>query len=485
MSKKEISREELESILSAHNISFSDIAKIANMVNGSNDDTAEAAVIKKEKKEPATIEYSLTKVSYPDFVVTKKSKIQTKELVIAPSCDGYFVRTLRKGGSWEVEQLSGEAWVSFFSDCPTDKLLTLPKEFYIATLERGKVFGDGLLEYFKIPHIKEMIKDKCAPKYEWIQFKQYNSWPNREHDIREQARIYSFFPVIYKEFFNHESRKVRDCIKREPGMVLFVYRVYGIEKTRDFINNYNLCLYDDLLSCCYASGKSLYDSLVEEEIYNKIYDRRTNDDSDRGRLWNDLCRYIADFPCIRMDYETFKEYVLYESYRMGYSNLRNFLTEWNDTLRMQQTLFGKFKEKYPTCLPVYHNKLVRRISGTSVYKDKAFISKFQASAEKLVKYNWENKFYKFIVPKTPNDVIEEADMQSNCLVNAHYMERVVGGTSILVFMRRKEQSDRSYITMEIVGNKINQAYLASNRIPSATDKTNIKEYAEHFKLLYE
>lgn len=486
MSKKEISREELESILSAHNISFSDIAKIANMVNSSNDDTTEAAVIKKEKKEPATIEYTLTKISYPDFVITKKSKIQTKELVVAPSCDGYFVRTLRKGGGWEVEQLSGEAWASFFSDCPTDKLLTLPEEFYIGTLERGKVFGDGLLKYFETSHIKEMIKDKCAPKYDWNQFKQYSSWSSRADDVKEQAKIYSFFPIIYKEFFNHESRKVRDCIKKEPGMVLFVYRVYGIEKTRDFINNYNLCLYDDLLSSnYYASGRTLNDQLVEEEIYNKIYDRHTNSDSDKGRLWSSFSQYIADFPYIRMDYETFKEYVLYESYRMGYSNLRSFLNEWNDVLRMQKTLFGKFKEKYPTCLPVYHNKLVRRTSGTTIYKDVTFISNFQKTAEKLEKYNWENKLYKFIIPKNPNDVIEEADMQSNCLVNAHYIERVVGGTSILVFMRKKEQLDRSYITMEIVGNKINQAYLSSNHIPSAADKVNIKEYAEHFKLLYE
>ena len=486
MSKKEVTREELESILSAHNISFSDIAKIANMVNTSSNEEQDAPIIKKEKKDAPTIEYTLTKISYPDFVVTKKSKIQTKELVIAPSCDGYFVRTLRKGGGWEVEQLSGEAWASFFSDCPTDKLLKLPDEFYVGTLERGRVFGNGLLTYFAIPGIKNMIKDKCAPQYDWEQFKQYDSYVSRQDNIKEQARIYSLFPVIYKEFFNHESRKIRELIKKEPGMALFVYRVYGIEKARDFINNYNLCLYDDLLYNRYYGYRHIdTDPLVEEEIYNKIYNRLTSDKADKGNLYDSLSEYMVNIPFIRMDYETFKEYFLYESYRMGYDNLNNFLNEWNDSLRMQKTLFGKFKDKYPTCLPVYHNKLCRRTNGSAIYKDSKFIASFQETANKLEKYNWENKLYQFMVPKTPNDVIEEADMQSNCLVNAHYMERVVGGTSILVFMRKKEQLDHSYITMEIVGDKINQAYLASNHSPNKEDKENIKEYAEHFKLLYE
>lgn len=487
MSNKEVTREELESILSAHNISFSDIAKIANMVNTSSNEEQDIPVIKKEKKEVPTIEYTLTKVSYPDFVVTKKSKTQTKELVIAPSCDGYFVRTLRKGGGWEVEQLSGEAWASFFSDCPTDKLLKLPDEFYIEILERGRVFGSGLLTYFAIPGIKNMIKDRCAPLYKWEQFKQYDSYASRQDDIREQASIYSLFPTIYREFFNHESRKVRDLIKKEPGMALFVYRVYGIEKTRDFINNYNLCLYEDILSWGYygCGYKNIGDPLVEEEIYNKVYDRHTSNETDKGNLWNSLVKYMVNLPFIRMDYETFKEYFLYESYRMGYDKLSSFLNEWNDSLKMQKTLFGKFKDKYPACLPVYHNKLCRRTSGFTIYKDNKFIENFKEAANKLEKYNWENKLYKFIIPQTPNDVVEEADMQSNCLVNAHYMERVIGGTSVLVFMRKREQLDHSYITMEIVGDKINQAYLASNNRPNKEDRQNIKEYAEHFKLAYD
>ena len=65
------------------------------------------------------------------------------------------------------------------------------------------------------------------------------------------------------------------------------------------------------------------------------------------------------------------------------------------------------------------------------------------------------------------------------------MERVIGGTSVLVFMRKREQLDHSYITMEIVGDKINQAYLASNNRPNKEDRQNIKEYAEHFKLAYD
>ena len=477
--KKEVTKEELEAILSAHNISFSDIAKIATTIKEQPVEEKTKVRISKPKTTPTAPTYEITKMSYPDFVVTKKTKMQTRELVIAPSCDGFFIRTLKQNGQWDVDTVDGNKWATFWADCESEKMPILPEEFYVNQLERGKTYGDALISYLNFPNIKNMIKDRCAPKFKQEQFggRPHYYYGGIENDIVQQTKIYSLLPLIYKEYHNNQSKKIRDLVKRDPGMLIYVYRIYGIEKARDFIKHYNMCLYDNPLSTeTYRYGDY---SFEDQDTINKFY----GTPEERKIVSSFLCK----IPMIRMDYETFKEYVLYESYRFGYSSMNQFAQDWNDTLRMEQNQFGKIKEKYPDNLPVMHNKLIRRGSNRTYYKDAMFIEKFKERAKELKEYNWnpEEGKYKFIVPQVPTDVLEEADMQSNCLVTANYMQRVVNKTSIIIFMRNKETPDRSYITIEIIGDTITQAYLASNRIPHERDKVEIRKYAEHLGIKYD
>lgn len=479
----DITIEKLKSILSSNNISFSDISKIANIMN-TDDQVKKETTIKQKITKSEPPKYSLSKVSYPDFVITRKSKTQTKELVIAPSCDGYFIRTLKQNGQWDVENLNEDNYCSFMSDFPTKEKLSLPEDFYVRHIEKGKVFGDALLKYLKINGIKNMIKDKCAPPFDIGQFKSsYWGWgPN----IRSLIKLYSSIPLLYKEIIHTGTQKMKDLLRNCPAMIVMIYRVYGIEKARDFIKHYNLCLYD------FGTGgwnggrhKAIYD---DDELYSKV----TNLEKDEN-TWSpnsesaDITQYIwAKIPLFKMDYERFKEYFFYESYRMGYSSLDSFVSIWTDTLRMEWTIFGKIKEKYPKNLPVYHNKMVRRLNNFRYNQDETFKKRFIETSEKLKKYEYcpNESTYQWIIPKTVEDVVEEADSQSNCLVSCNYMQRVLDGTSILVFMRKKEDPDSSYITMEICNGAITQAYLASNKNPCKEDREQIKIYADHFGLVY-
>ena len=86
MSKQSIGIEEIQKIMQENNLSFSDIAKIAAGMNN-------GIITEKEKSAVKEIGYEITSVSYPDFTVTKTTATQTKILVIAPSCNGYFIKT--------------------------------------------------------------------------------------------------------------------------------------------------------------------------------------------------------------------------------------------------------------------------------------------------------------------------------------------------------------------------------------------------------
>lgn len=482
MSKNQpLSKEELEAILKAHNLDFSDIAKIANTIKASSTEETETTTLKAPKKVTSSLTYEITKLSYPDFVITKKTTAQTKELVVAPSCDGLFIRTLRKGGSWDVEQLNGENYALFMSDVPTDKLLELPDEFYIKTLERGKVFGDGLVQYLSDETIKRMIKDKCAPMFDKDQYASHRYYYGDSlKNIKKQKEIYNVFPIIYKEYAHSQSKQIIHLIKEAPGLVMFVYKNYGLDKARDFIEHCDLCMYDFKSGYCDCGYYNSH-NYTNQEVFAKVC-------GDGKGVYETIKKYLPSrLPLINMDYESFKEYFLYESYRIGYASYSDFLSTWDDTLVMEYAFFGKIKEKYPKDLPIYHNKLVRRKNNYKYYNEPVFKSSFEKAAAKCKKFAWDSQEseYKYIVPLTTEDVVEEADQQSNCLVNANYMQRVIDGTSILVFMRKKKDVEHSFITMEICGNTIHQAYLASNAIPSREMKAEIAKYAEHFNLEYQ
>ena len=485
MSKNQtLNKEELEAILKAHNLDFSDIAKIANTIKASNTDETGTITLKTPKKVAASLTYEITKLSYPDFVVTKKTTTQTKELVVAPSCDGLFIRTLRKGGSWDVEQLNGENYALFMSSVPTTQHLELPDGFYVRTLERGKVFGDSLVQYLSDEIIKRMIKDKCAPmfdKYQYqYQYANHYCYGDDQKDIKKQKEIYNVFPIIYKEYAHSQSKQIIHLIKEKPGLVMFVYKNYGLDKARDFIKHCDLCMYDFKRGYCGYGYYNPY-NYTNQEVFDRVC-------GDGKGVYETIQKYLPScLPLINMDYESFKEYSLYESYRIGYESYSDFLRVWHDTLVMEYTFFGKIKEKYPKDLPIYHNKLVRRKNNYKYYNEPIFKSNFEKAAAKCKKFAWnpQEGEYEYIVPLTTEDVVEEADQQSNCLVNANYMQRVIDGASTLVFMRKKKDIDHSFITMEIYGDAIRQAYLASNVSPSYTMKTEIAKYAKHFNLEYQ
>ena len=86
MSKQSVGIEEIQKIMQENNLSFSDIAKIAAGMNN-------GIIAEKEKPVTKEIGYEITSASYPDFTVTKTTATQTKILVIAPSCNGYFIKT--------------------------------------------------------------------------------------------------------------------------------------------------------------------------------------------------------------------------------------------------------------------------------------------------------------------------------------------------------------------------------------------------------
>jgi hypothetical protein len=90
----------------------------------------------------------------------------------------------------------------------------------------------------------------------------------------------------------------------------------------------------------------------------------------------------------------------------------------------------------------------------------------------LKKYLYESEELTVILPEKWSDLINEGRSNHNC-VGTLYVDRYENGTSNIFFIRRKEQPERSYITVELNADceKTVQAFYSHNR--RITDKRDL------------
>ena len=84
---------------------------------------------------------------------------------------------------------------------------------------------------------------------------------------------------------------------------------------------------------------------------------------------------------------------------------------------------------------------------------------------------------KVIIPTTVDEFISEAEQQNNCVARM-YMPKVIENTTNIVFVRRENDIEKSYITCEVRDGHIIQ-YLAKN------NSRNYDEIGAEFKRLYQ
>lgn len=110
--------------------------------------------------------------------------------------------------------------------------------------------------------------------------------------------------------------------------------------------------------------------------------------------------------------------------------------------------------------------------------------KFKQVYPELEKYSFEDSDLKVLVPHTPMDMIQESIMNHNCL--SSYIHNFAEGKTNIFFIRRKEELDKSYITVELNSTMCDyrQAYYSCNQpVTKKSDLTFIKNWMENNKKL--
>ena len=89
---------------------------------------------------------------------------------------------------------------------------------------------------------------------------------------------------------------------------------------------------------------------------------------------------------------------------------------------------------------------------------------------------YEDSQYRMIWPKQLIDLCKEAEAQHSCLWN--YLKEASAGESFILFMRKANNPEKSYITVEIVGNTIFQALRKYNKELNEDEMRWLEHYAE-------
>ena len=430
------SKEQIIEFLEGRNLvkEFAAEADILKEVKDAEEET------KKSKKRSETT-WELTMNNYPDFVIRKITGRSWKMLVVMVSKGVGYLKDSKGSKKLTVDDV--DLLAGFLRGMPK---IEIPNS-WIDYLGSGIVEAKSLLYILIHPDIMEGYKNHCGPQYkrnvECIKAeKVYNNWQT----------AYSMHANLMKKYST--NRKALDLIISSPNFVKDIKERWGIDNVYDYLDHFTLSLVQ-LSKNRYGWNSEKYESLDVYDYY--------------GRTKESL------IPKCDMQYTRFRDYALYDAYRLGYGdNINSFFNVWDDTLNMEKLIYDKIKDKYPENLQTLHDILAYKAKLLKQEIDK---KKFQAQVEKACQYEDAVGDYVFIAPKVVQDFYDEAEMQQNCL--ASYVDRFTNGECIIMFMRMKNTPEESLVTIEVRSGKVIQQYQSRNRLTTEEQKAAIEQWIKN------
>lgn len=137
-----------------------------------------------------------------------------------------------------------------------------------------------------------------------------------------------------------------------------------------------------------------------------------------------------------------------------------------DYVRISDMMDLKF-DKYPTDIKKAHDEVSNAYSVIMSENEEKF---FKKTMEKHKYLEYEDDDFVILLPKKPLDLAKEGTNQRNCV--STYARRVAEEKCVIVFMRKKEDPNSSYITIEVVNNNPVQIRGFANSIVSNQKELN-------------
>lgn len=136
---------------------------------------------------------------------------------------------------------------------------------------------------------------------------------------------------------------------------------------------------------------------------------------------------------------------------------------------------------YPKNLKERHDQLTEEQNERKVELEKESDDKKDRKLKRTIKrkgwtrYEMETEQLLIRLPKCAHEIRKEGNAQHHCV--ATYIDRMVAGETCILFIRKKEEPDKSYYTVEVKGDEVIQVRGKYNVAPSE----DVEEFMKIFK----
>lgn len=170
------------------------------------------------------------------------------------------------------------------------------------------------------------------------------------------------------------------------------------------------------------------------------------------------------------------------NYIENYNRCEGFpMHEYNDYLRMAESLGYSMDHNDVLCpkdgVIVAHNKMQDEIE---IKESIGLNEGIEKNANKLMKYKYENEKFIIIPAKSCQELIKESKVLNHCVRT--YAKRVSEGQTGILFIRKKDEIETPFVTLELCGSRVTQARAENNHVPSKEVKEFIAKWEKRYKL---
>lgn len=204
---------------------------------------------------------------------------------------------------------------------------------------------------------------------------------------------------------------------------------------------------------------------------------------DKGKLLYILTKY-------NIDTDRFVKY-LRQLKDFEHTTIDWIIYNYEDYLKAEKQLRGgklRKMDKYPSNLVQMHHNKTSMIK--EIEREKRRLKDLEQKEKDKVIYEsqkdlaWKprNSDYCIIVPKNADDVVDEGNKMNHCV--GSYIGRISKKDTFIVFMRKQEEEDAPYITVEVKNGNICTALGYMNRRINNKERIFLEKYAKAKNLEY-
>ncbi|MGL5189521.1 MAG: PcfJ domain-containing protein [Cetobacterium sp.] len=212
------------------------------------------------------------------------------------------------------------------------------------------------------------------------------------------------------------------------------------------------------------------------ELYNYFKENNINVNFD---FINNNWESIQQLLDLGYNYKSLVDYMIKLRDREGFDISSSMITCIRDYANMSSSMgrfkngskYGKF-EKYPKFLKTTHDIVAKNYY---VFKKEHDVELFKMSIDKDLEYTNKKDKYCIIVPKTPNDIINEGQQLNHCVYS--YVDYILEKKLQIVFMRDIDNIEEPLVTVEIKHGRITQYAGHSNRKLTDDELEYLLKYA--------